>query len=111
MAFAFRCKTCGRLASSADAGERETPASCAICGAGVSFDPKTGIKAYDPDNWEKLADLHADEKKTLAKDHDVPVEELIEEHTPAEPPEGTPDREPTSISRETNESLGQEDKA
>jgi len=27
-----------------------------VCGAGVAFNPKTGLKQVVPDNWEILAD-------------------------------------------------------
>lgn len=107
MAFAFRCKTCGRLVPSAEAGERETPTACPSCGSGVSYDTKTGLRTFDADNWEKLADLPEKEQKALADDHGVDVDELIEVHTPAEP---VPvDREPMDHVRTATENLTSED--
>ena len=52
---AFRCKECGHLETSGQAGECAHPASCVVCCAGTSFHPKTGIKTLNPDNWEVLA--------------------------------------------------------
>jgi hypothetical protein len=51
----FRCKACGRLHSSGHAGEERLPASCSVCGAGVTFAPN-GTKNRQADNWEVLAD-------------------------------------------------------
>lgn len=109
--YAFRCLNCGRLVSSADAGEREFPAACPSCGHGVKFDPVTGIKTFeDADNWEALADLDAEDRKALAEEHGVSQTKLIEKHTPAEA-DANPDHEPTSISVVANEGVGQEDEA
>lgn len=84
MAYAFKCNNCGRLVSSADAGERDFPAACPSCGRGVKFDPVTGIKTFeDAENWTALADLPADDRKALAEDHDVAQAKLIEKHEPA----------------------------
>jgi hypothetical protein len=52
---AFRCKTCGHLHHAEHAGENDRPHACCVCGAGVHF-TRLGIKEYDPDNWEVLAD-------------------------------------------------------
>jgi DNA-directed RNA polymerase subunit RPC12/RpoP len=109
MAFAFRCKNCGRLVSSADAGERDTPIACPSCGYGVRFDPRSGVKTYEPENWEVLKDLPAKDRKALADDHGVDEAELIEEHVPA--PAMEHDREPMDITREVSESMTSEDNA
>jgi len=53
--YAFRCVTCGKLHEAEHAGECEHPHACRVCGSGVSFDPKSGVKAVDPKNWEVLA--------------------------------------------------------
>lgn len=53
---AFRCNACGHLESAEQAGENEYPHACSCCGAGIRYDPKTGIKTHDPSNWEILAD-------------------------------------------------------
>lgn len=55
MAHAFRCKNCGRLETSDNAGESDVPHACCACGSGVAFDSKTGIKTLVKDNWEVLA--------------------------------------------------------
>lgn len=81
--YAFRCKNCGRLETSEQAGERGFPAACPSCGYGVRYDPITGQKSFlDGENWEVLADLPADEQKALHDDH--AREDMIIAHTPAE---------------------------
>ena len=111
MAYAFRCKNCGRLVPSADAGECDFPAACPSCGHGVTFDPITGVKNFeDGGNWDTLVDLDADERKTLADDHGLAQKDLIEKHEPAAV-DPNPDHEPTSISAEAGETVGQEDEA
>lgn len=52
---AFRCKSCGFLETSAQAGENACPHACPNCGCGVKFDQQTGEKSAVPDNWEVLA--------------------------------------------------------
>lgn len=105
--YAFRCKNCGRLETSGNAGELSAPAACPVCGYGVSYDPIRGLKSYHPENWEVLADLAPKEQKALAEDHGVAVDELIEIHVPAEPV--PTDREPMEIERSATEGLGQAD--
>lgn len=56
MSFAFRCKNCGRLETSDNAGESDTPHACVVCGCGVQFDSKTGLKVRQKENWEVLAE-------------------------------------------------------
>ena len=94
MANAFRCKNCGNLQTSANAGERNFPAACVVCGYGVSFDPITGIKTHHDDNWDVLADMSDDDLKKYTID-----KADIETHTPA--PESDPDHVPQNISVET----------
>lgn len=53
--FAFRCNTCGHLEKAEVAGERSTPCACSACGAGVSFDTRSGLRKFEPQNWEILA--------------------------------------------------------
>lgn len=53
---AFRCKECGHLEDSGSAGENALPHACSVCGSGVKFNPRTGVKTADPDNWEILSD-------------------------------------------------------
>lgn len=63
MPFAFRCKNCGRLETPANSGESAHPHACTVCGSGVSFDPKSGVKTLDSGNWECLHDA-SDERLT-----------------------------------------------
>jgi len=96
---AFKCMNCGHLETSGNAGERDYPAACTTCGAGVSFDPATGIKEYaDDKNWIVLADLPAAETEGIK----------VEKHKPAPAAEVT--REPQNIERSTEDGLGAEDK-
>ena len=53
---AFRCKNCGRLEPAEHAGERSVPCACSVCGCGVSFDQRSGLPKFDPENWEVLAE-------------------------------------------------------
>lgn len=80
MSHAFRCKNCNSLEESGAAGERDVPAKCRTCGAGVSFTPD-GIKTYDPDNWAVLADLPAGELADVLEYHAIGADE-IEAHVP-----------------------------
>lgn len=52
---AFRCNGCGFLEVSDHAAEDEKPHACRVCGKGVKF-TEQGIKTFQPDNWEVLAD-------------------------------------------------------
>lgn len=52
---AYRCHACGHLDSASNAGECLHPHACRCCGAGVSYDPKTGVKVFNPENWEVLS--------------------------------------------------------
>lgn len=54
MQYAFRCKTCGHLEGSDHAAEAPHPHSCRVCGEGVEFHRKTGVKTLLTDNWEVL---------------------------------------------------------
>jgi hypothetical protein len=51
---AFRCKTCGHLVGCECAGENHAPHACPVCGSGVKFCPRTGVKSAVWDNWEVL---------------------------------------------------------
>lgn len=55
MPHAFRCKNCGHLHTSEQAGEEKHPAACSACGHGVSF-TRAGVKELHPDNWEHLCE-------------------------------------------------------
>lgn len=86
--FAFKCRNCGHLEDSANAGERQLPTACRNCGYGVHFTLDTGVpvKHYDDDNWIVLDDLTTDEL------HDIGLKRNeVERHVPAEPsgPEGS----------------------
>jgi hypothetical protein len=106
MKYAFRCRTCGRLEESAAAGERETPAACRSCGAGVTFNTNTGAKEYHPENWDVLAELPAGERDRLLKFHRLEAS-AIGTHKPAR---STADREPQDLDRSAAEAIGAEDK-
>lgn len=117
--FAFRCKNCGVLETSEQAGERNFPAACRNCGAGVEYDPQSGVKNYlDEKNWIVLADLtpeELEEQRVVKKasgdtysywdSKDVKI--VKHKAAPSTIPEG---REPQEISREAGETLGAEDK-
>lgn len=106
--FAFKCRHCGHLESSGQAGERDFPASCRYCGHGVKFDPTTGIKSYDNEaNWIVLGDLEGTELEDVLIFHGI-AKSQVEKHTAAP---STSNREPQNISREAEENLGAEDKA
>jgi hypothetical protein len=106
MAYAFRCKNCKRLETSAYAGVRDLPARCSVCGAGVSFTPD-GIKTYDDSNWEVLADLPEDELAAVLDYHKLDPSE-IEVHVPAVE-DGAVDRVPVSLHAVASEGVGTED--
>lgn len=101
---AFKCNTCGHLEDSANAGERETPAACRTCGAGVSFDPVSGIKQYHPENWTVLADLSDDELAALPQRLE---RKDVAKHKPA--PASDPGHEPQDITRTVTEDMSRED--
>lgn len=115
----FRCKNCGHLEDSGNAGERDYPAACRNCGKGVRYNVDTGVKEYlNEENWVSLADLSPDaleaERKTTLPNGDTgyfwdPAEIKIVAHSaaPSTVPEG---REPQEITREVSETLSAEDK-
>ncbi len=80
---AFRCKNCGYLEDSDNAAEAPHPHACRVCGEGVSFHPKTGLKTINPDNWEVLADATPERLTELGL-----TPEQVERHTPRKA--GTP---------------------
>lgn len=116
--YSFRCNNCGRLETSENAGERDFPAACRSCGAGVSFHPTTGIKQYHEDNWTVLADLSPEELEAIRvvkkeksgesyaywDEKDVKI--VKHKAAPNTVPEG---REPQMIERTAEEHLGAED--
>jgi hypothetical protein len=56
--YAYRCKTCGALATPEAAGETAFPTACHHCGRGVRWDPDTGAKTIlGADQWEVLQDV------------------------------------------------------
>ena len=85
--YAFKCKNCGHLEDVDAAGENTTPAACRNCGAGVTFDPRTGIKTYDADNWIVLDELSDTEQKKVLKFHGI-------EESQIEAPPAAPEVEP-----------------
>src|SRR4051812_9249906 len=101
MAYAFRCKNCNTLEEAGHAGERQVPAKCRTCGAGVRFTPD-GIKTYQEDNWAVLADLPADELDEVLEYHGITADEVVA-HSPTEAVD--PDHVPVSIGASTNGSV------
>lgn len=74
--YAFRCHNCGHCEPGAHAGECEHPHACCACGAGVSYDPKTGAKIFNTANWEVLC------KATPARLEELGFDGEIETHLP-----------------------------
>lgn len=69
--FAFLCNYCGALEPAGSAGDRHLPAACHVCGHGVAFDPLTGVKSYDDDNWTVLAEMPDDKLAKVLKARDL----------------------------------------
>lgn len=107
MKYAFRCRTCRHLVDAGAAGERTVPAACPACGAGVSFDPSSGVKQYDEDNWIILADLPAEELDEVLAFHAIEKRD-VERHAPLDP---TAARAPQEIERTAEETITTEDRA
>lgn len=107
--YAFKCRWCGNLEDAGNAGSLDRPAACRICGHGVAFDPVTGIKSLDPDNWIVLADLKGDELQDVLSFHGIKPRH-IERHTPTgdTAPEG---REPRHVRRDAVEGAAAIDNA
>lgn len=96
----FRCKSCGKLHTSDDAAEAEHPHACRVCGSGVSFDPRTGIKKLHPDNWEVLSEVDEGRLSELGL-----APEHVKTHTKWE--QGSKDPNPPKhVKVEANESTG-----
>lgn len=76
--YAFRCKNCGHLKASEHAGECNHPSACSVCGAGISYNQKTGVKIYEPENWEILADC------TLERLTELDLDGEVERHEPCQ---------------------------
>ncbi len=93
---AFRCNNCGHLESAEQAGECEHPHACSACGAGISYNPKTGVKIPDPENWEILCEATRERLVELGFDGE------IERHEP----HAKSDNVPKSISLHTGNTLG-----
>jgi len=68
---AFRCQNCGHLAPGEHAGECEHPAACVVCGAGISYNPKTGVKIFDTANWEVLCHASKERLEELGFDGEI----------------------------------------
>lgn len=115
----FRCKNCGFLEDSGNAGERSFPAACRNCGKGVRYDVDTGVKEYlNEENWVNLAELNPEELEALRTEKkangetyyfwdDKDVKIVEHKAAPSTVPEG---REPQNIDREVSDSIAAEDK-
>jgi hypothetical protein len=101
---AFRCKNCGFLESPGNAGESDVPHACRACGHGVRFDPITGVKSLDVENWEVLAEASASRLDELGIEKSDVVKH---KPTPAE----DPDRQPKVYERSVVDTLTLEDHA
>lgn len=127
---AFRCKHCGFLEHSANAGESSHAHACRVCGKGVQFaagieeikkllpevmaklKPEEiaartitlpyGIKFLVPENWEVLADCSPDRLAELGLEADH-----CEKHTPCAKGET---REPRHIHVTAQDGLGAKDR-
>jgi hypothetical protein len=73
---AFRCNSCGHLESAGQAGEHIHPHACSCCGAGVSYNPKTGTKIFDATNWEVLCEATPERLAELGLDGEVERHEV-----------------------------------
>lgn len=89
--FAFRCVNCGHLEEAGQAGELPFPAACRYCSHGVHFDPLTGVKELEPENWEILAELPATHLKKIKDKHRLADHEIVR-HIPHSPGEHRPPR-------------------
>ena len=109
IAYAFQCKNCNSLEGPDAAGELEVPAACRVCGSGVTFDEDSGARILDPDNWIVLANLSEKELAKVSADYGFDSDAYrVVSHTPAL---SSADREPISIDRSAEESIGGEDQA
>lgn len=84
LVYAFKCRECGHLEDDQNIGELDTPAACRNCGAGVSYDPRSGIKSYDKDNWIRLADLKGEELKEVLDFHGIKKADIVAVETDEE---------------------------
>ena len=103
--YAFRCRSCGHLEEAGQAGERRVPAACRYCGAGVTFDSRTGAKTYDEDNWIVLAELADKELQPILEFHAIARADVVRHR----PKPATASREPQSIDRSVADGIGAAD--
>lgn len=106
--YAFKCRNCGTLEPPGAAGELDRPAKCHVCGKGAHFDPETGVRALDPENWIVLSELDDAAMADLQEFHQFdPDLHKIVAHAPfAAVPLG---REPTAIDVTAAEGFGAAD--
>lgn len=69
--YAFRCNTCGHFEAAGHAGESLHPHACVVCGGGISYNPKSGVKIFDAENWEILSDCSSERLLELGLDGQV----------------------------------------
>src|SRR3954463_8550286 len=102
---AFRCKSCGKLHSADVAAECAHPHACCVCGSGVSFHPKTGVKTAHPENWEVLSEATPERLAELGMEA-----HHVECHTPWKP--GVDQTgPPVNIQVEASDGVGTQDSA
>ena len=102
--FGFKCSNCGHLEAAEAAGENTLPSACSTCGHGVKFDPVTGIRSFEPENWVVLADLSDSEITGMGL-----TAKQVKKHKPFAP--GDVSRTALHVVRDAEESMGAEDKA
>jgi hypothetical protein len=69
----FKCKNCGHVESAEQAGECSHPHACSACGAGITYNPKTGAKVLDASNWEVLSGALPNGLKELVQGKQINV--------------------------------------
>jgi hypothetical protein len=100
--YAFRCKECGHLHEAGCAGELEHPASCVVCGAGVSYHPRLGTKQLVKENWDILHEATDTWLKELGLNRSQ-----VCKHTPTPK---TPNPDPKQINVRVSETTASKDR-
>lgn len=103
MKYSFRCKNCGHLENSANTAESAVPHACRVCGCGVSFCSKSGVKSFHPENWQDLSSMNSEELAAFG----LTVED-VEKHFPKLA--SVLNREPKQVFVTATETIGSVDK-